>query len=193
MRAGEKPYFCIGRRRRPIQTARLYDLEVLQGPSFSVEVLGSDEGKEQFLLDNQPLSWDAVPLPDGSLSLIFGHRSYLAEVMAWHEEDRILDLRISGVPCRVKISDPLDRTLKTLGLNTASTHRVSEIRAPMPGLVVRVMAVQGQALRQGDPVLVLEAMKMENVFKAPADAVVREVRVSEHTAVEKGQVLMILE
>jgi biotin carboxyl carrier protein len=63
----------------------------------------------------------------------------------------------------------------------------------MPGMVLRVLVTPGQALAQGDPVLVLEAMKMENVFKAPGEVTVKEVRVRENSAVEKGQVLIIFE
>jgi biotin carboxyl carrier protein len=63
----------------------------------------------------------------------------------------------------------------------------------MPGMVLKVLVTPGQAIQKGDPVLILEAMKMENVFKAAADAVVKEIKVSERTAVEKGEVLIVLE
>jgi biotin carboxyl carrier protein len=63
----------------------------------------------------------------------------------------------------------------------------------MPGLILKILVTPGQAIKKGDPVLILEAMKMENVFKATVDAVVKEIKVAERTAVEKGEVLVILE
>jgi biotin carboxyl carrier protein len=72
-------------------------------------------------------------------------------------------------------------------------RKVNDIKAPMPGLVLKVLVTPGQAIKKGDPVLILEAMKMENVFKATSDATVKEIKVAELTAVEKGEVLIVLE
>ncbi|MNS88855.1 Methylmalonyl-CoA carboxyltransferase 1.3S subunit [compost metagenome] len=62
----------------------------------------------------------------------------------------------------------------------------------MPGLILKVLVTEGQAIKKGEPVLILEAMKMENVFKAPGDAVVKAIRIEERQAVEKGEVLIEL-
>jgi biotin carboxyl carrier protein len=60
----------------------------------------------------------------------------------------------------------------------------------MPGLVLEINAQEGQTLPKGAPLLILEAMKMENVIKAPADVVVKSIQVSKGDAVNKNQVLM---
>jgi biotin carboxyl carrier protein len=80
-----------------------------------------------------------------------------------------------------------------MGIKDALTHKVNDIKSPMPGLVLKVLVAPGQAIRKGDPVLVLEAMKMENVFKSATDAVVKAIKVTPGTAVEKGEVLIVLE
>lgn len=67
------------------------------------------------------------------------------------------------------------------------------ITAPMPGLVVRVEVEVGQAVRAGEGVVVVEAMKMENELKAPGDGVVVSIEVSAGEIVEKGAVLLVLE
>jgi pyruvate carboxylase subunit B len=67
------------------------------------------------------------------------------------------------------------------------------IKAPMPGLVVRILVEPGQAVEAGQGVVVLEAMKMENELKAAAAGVVRAVRAEVGRPVEKGQVLVELE
>jgi biotin carboxyl carrier protein len=62
----------------------------------------------------------------------------------------------------------------------------------MPGLVVRILVGVEQEVKRNDPVLILEAMKMENELRAPADGVVKEIRTSEKSSVEKGDVLIVL-
>jgi biotin carboxyl carrier protein len=67
---------------------------------------------------------------------------------------------------------------------------VNELKSPMPGLVLKIEVNPGDVLQKGDPILVLEAMKMENVLKAPADVKVKEVLVKSGQAVEKNAVLV---
>ena len=66
------------------------------------------------------------------------------------------------------------------------------IHAPMPGTILEIKATVGTHVKKGDCLLILEAMKMENVFKAPADAVVKSIKIAAGTAVEKGTVLIEL-
>ena len=84
-----------------------------------------------------------------------------------------------------------ERTRNIRNLTGASTRPLGPgvLRAPMPGLVVRVLVEPGQLVAVGAGVLVLEAMKMENELRANAAARVRAVRVRPGEAVEKGQVL----
>lgn len=79
-----------------------------------------------------------------------------------------------------------------MGLDVSKMQKVEPIKAPMPGLILKVLVTEGQAIKKGEPVLILEAMKMENVFKAPGDAVVKAIKIEERQAVEKGEVLIEL-
>ncbi len=63
----------------------------------------------------------------------------------------------------------------------------------MPGMGLKVLVEAGQQISKGDGLLILEAMKMENLLKASSDATVKAIRVNERTAVEKGAVLIELE
>ncbi|MEO8449633.1 MAG: biotin/lipoyl-containing protein [Gemmatimonadota bacterium] len=67
------------------------------------------------------------------------------------------------------------------------------LKAPMPGLVVRVLVESGQTVSAGQGLVVLEAMKMENELKAPAAGVVDSVRVTSGQAVDKGAILVVFE
>jgi biotin carboxyl carrier protein len=102
-------------------------------------------------------------------------------------------LQTAGQRWEVEVLD--ERTRHIRSLTGAGDHRrsVRVLRAPMPGLVVRVMARAGESINAGTGVVVLEAMKMENELKAAGDAVVKAVRVEPGQAVEKGQVLIEFE
>lgn len=85
-----------------------------------------------------------------------------------------------------------DQLLKAAAHGGAGEHGQTAVCAAMPGLVVRISAQIGQTVRRGDPLLILEAMKMENEVRAPADGTVREIKVCERDSVEKGTQLIVL-
>ena len=91
----------------------------------------------------------------------------------------------------IKISDP--KRLRGAGALAASADGTIEIKTAMPGKVVRVVAEQGAEIKQGESVLVVEAMKMQNEMKSPKDGVVKEIRVAEGATVNAGDVLAIIE
>ena len=70
-------------------------------------------------------------------------------------------------------------------MDTFSSKKESEIKAPMPGRVLDVVVQEGDRISKGDNVVVLEAMKMENVIKSPTDGIVKNVCVIKEEAVEK--------
>ena len=90
----------------------------------------------------------------------------------------------------VEVVDERTRYIRSLAAAEAKPLGAHVIKAPMPGLVVRVEVDTGQAVATGAGVLVLEAMKMENELRAAAGGTVRAVRVQAGQAVEKGQVLI---
>ncbi len=75
----------------------------------------------------------------------------------------------------------------------ASADGAAEIKTAMPGKVVRVLATVGAEIKQGDGVLIVEAMKMQNEMKAPKDGSVKEIRVVEGATVNAGDILAIIE
>ncbi|HEY0608782.1 MAG TPA: acetyl-CoA carboxylase biotin carboxyl carrier protein subunit [Chitinophaga sp.] len=139
------------------------------------------------------VDWSAVGLPAGNYSILMDGRSYTAQVLNIDREAKMVTLEIDHQLYEVAIEEPIDQLLAAMGIKDALTHKVNDIKAPMPGLVLKVLVEPGQTIRKGDPVLVLEAMKMENVFKSAADAIVKAIKVAPGTAVEKGEVLIVLE
>lgn len=173
----------------------MYEITVNNSQTFKVEKKKSagDAKVEQLLLDDNSVEWSCRPLPDGSFSILFQKKVYRGELLEFRREEKLLRLLINGQEQVVQIKEPIDRLLKSMGLNSKTVHKVNQITSPMPGMVLKILVKTGQKLRKGDAVLVLEAMKMENVFKAPEDAIVKEISVKEKMIVEKGQVLVVLE
>ena len=80
-----------------------------------------------------------------------------------------------------------------MGFGIASAKQIKEIKAPMPGLVLEIAVSDGQEVNEGDKILILEAMKMENSILIHTHATIKKVIVTKGQAVEKGQVLIELE
>jgi len=98
---------------------------------------------------------------------------------------------IAGQEFDVDILDP--KRLKGSGLDAAHEGGAAEIKTMMPGKVVRVLVEAGAEVKKGDGVIVVEAMKMQNEMKSPKDGIVKELRSTEGSTVNAGDVLVVIE
>jgi biotin carboxyl carrier protein len=101
-----------------------------------------------------------------------------------------MELRVNGISFQARMTDRLDRLVQDMGLKDQALHKVRDVKAPMPGLVLQLLVEPGQQVAEGDPLLILEAMKMENVIKSPGTGLVKAVLVERGQALEKGQSLV---
>lgn len=136
---------------------------------------------------------DIIPVGEKQFHVLEQHRSAHAEVVSANFEQKSFVIKVNGTPYEVELKDRFDQLIKQLGFSTNVLHKVKEIKAPMPGLVLEVIAEVGQEVHQGEPLLILEAMKMENVIKSPGDGTVKVIHVAKGTAVEKGLLLVEME
>jgi biotin carboxyl carrier protein len=102
-------------------------------------------------------------------------------------------IEIEGQTFEVEVKDTLDQMLENMGFNKVAGKHIKELKAPMPGLVLSIAVTEGQQVQEGDRILILEAMKMENSILIPADATIKRIAVKPGQAVEKGQVLVALD
>lgn len=100
-------------------------------------------------------------------------------------------VNIGNRQIEVSIADP--RKLRGTGSDGDETDGVAEIKTAMPGKLVRVVVAVGDEVKHGDPVVVVEAMKMQNEMKSPKDGTVTAIRFSEGDTVNAGDVLAIIE
>ncbi|RYZ50645.1 MAG: acetyl-CoA carboxylase biotin carboxyl carrier protein subunit [Sphingobacteriales bacterium] len=143
-------------------------------------------------INEKSVNWDLQELPNGTFSILADGKHYQAVVETVDRAAKVMKLKINGNTYDLAVKEPIDQLLQKMGLNISSVKKIDAIKAPMPGLVLKVLVTEGQEIKKGEPVLILEAMKMENVFKAPADATVKAIKVTERKAVEKGEVLIEL-
>lgn len=151
---------------------------------------------DTYTFDIQPealAQTDAVPQGPNSWHVLENGVAYTADILDAQPYKRIYTLRINGAIYTVHIADYYERLIQELGLKSGHSAKTDAIKAPMPGLALQIMVVPGQTIAKGDPLLILEAMKMENVIKASGDGVVKEVLIQQGAAADKGQVLITLE
>ena len=106
---------------------------------------------------------------------------------------KIVTVSVNGRKETFEIKDSLDLLVDQLGLAVTKNEKVDSVLAPMPGLVLKLMVAAGDAVEEGQPLLILEAMKMENVIKSPTSGVIKSIDVSVGAAVEKKKVLLVFE
>ena len=141
-------------------------------------------------LNGEPFAWDIASLGAGRYHILHEGRSYNAEVVSVDYTTKNIVLKLNGQRVKLNAKDRFDLLLERLGMSNATAVKVNELKAPMPGLIVDIRVLPGQAVLKGDPLLVLEAMKMENILKAPADGTVGSLKVNLRDNVQKGQVLV---
>ena len=144
-------------------------------------------------VNGEDVSLDISNISGNSWHLIKDDQSYNVQIVKADIENKSFVIWVNGKEYDVKAKDDFDLLLDKMGLADLTAAKVNEIKAPMPGLVLKVIAKVGQEIAKDDPVIILEAMKMENVLKSPTDGVVKEIGVEQGEAVEKNTVLITFE
>lgn len=140
-----------------------YALSIDDGPPIEVEALRPEAGVLSLMMDGR--AWEAGLVPT--------------------DEGFVVD--VLGIPHEAQVMDPRRRALRI-----ANGGGASSLKTQMPGRIVRLLVAEGEAVKKGQPVLVIEAMKMENELKAPQDGVVSRIHVKEGDVVEARAQLLDL-
>lgn len=124
----------------------------------------------------------------------FAINQKLVEVEMDFTEDNLLNITLNGFDYQIEITDSTRQLLEKFIKSSASAnHGIRQIKAPMPGMVIKLFASEGLNVMEGDKLLVIEAMKMENVLKSPINGIVKALKVKEGTPVNKDEVLIEIE
>jgi biotin carboxyl carrier protein len=144
--------------------------------------LATAEGR--FAYDALERDYLAAAVGEGAWSILIEGRSYAAQVLGGGE------VSVNGRVYHVEIIDPRGpRGRRSAGESSGPRS----IAAAMPGRVVRVLVTEGQDVAEGDPVIVVEAMKMQNEVKAPRAGRVASVKAEAGATVSAGDILVVIE
>ncbi len=157
-----------------------------KGSDFKVTV-DSDE----ITVDDNPFDWDMIEVKENYYHIIKNNISYSVELVEADFETKTLIIKVNGEKFEVAAKDKFDVLLKKLGMNNKASTQLKELKAPMPGLIIELKVTEGQEVKKGDTLLILEAMKMENIIKSPGDGIVKSIKVKQGDSVEKNSVLIL--
>jgi biotin carboxyl carrier protein len=164
----------------------MYQIKVNDKLNFEVK-----RDKDQLTVNGDVTQADIKQLSALSYHVIHDLASYNVEVISMDSATKTAEIKVNGNAYTVTAKDQFDLLLDQLGLSSLTTSKISEIKAPMPGLVLKLFVNEGDEVKKGDNLFILEAMKMENIIKAPADVTIKTIKIKPGDKVEKGQVLML--
>lgn len=136
---------------------------------------------------------DFIPTGSDSFHVLLDGKRYQAVVQEANYSAKTFRIKVNGSLYEVKLADRFDQLVEQLGLSRRTITKIQDIKAPMPGMVLEIAVSEGESIEKGQPLLILEAMKMENVIKSPGDGVVKRICVSKGNPVDKNQLLLELE
>lgn len=136
---------------------------------------------------------DSIKVNAKTLHVLDKNRAFEVEILHSDFLNKTISLSINGNIYEVKLEDKYDQQVKKMGLLAVTSHKLNEVKAPMPGLIVDVMVKVGQEIVEGTPLLVLSAMKMENIILAQGEGIVKSIEIKKDDAVEKGQLIIEME
>jgi biotin carboxyl carrier protein len=157
--------------------------------------VGQNDAKEYSAEDLKMMSnqLDIKEFSTGNFSILKGAESYEIRIQSIDKEKKIVYVNINGKATSFSIKDKMDLLLEKLGFDTTKSTKMNQLKAPMPGLVIEYFVKEGDEVQAGDKLMILEAMKMENVIKATGEGKIKKLVVSKGNTVEKNQLLIEFE
>lgn len=136
---------------------------------------------------------DIIRINEDEYHGVLSNKSYHAHILSVDMASKVVQVQINNQIFSCVIKDDLDLTIASLDLNSTNKNQNKNLISTMPGLVLSVIVKEGDHIKAGDELMILEAMKMENVLKAGNDGVITKICCEEKSAVDKGQLLIEIE
>ena len=136
---------------------------------------------------------DAIQISDSEFHILQQNKSYKTEIQESNFNNKSYQVKVNNNLYKINIFNDLDALIKDMGFTISSTKHVDSIKAPMPGLILELQVKAGDKVKENDTLLILEAMKMENIITSPRDGIIKSISVKKGDAVEKNQLLIEFE
>lgn len=151
-----------------------------------VELISKDGNKVEISVDGKIYDIDVVMSESGFCSIIHEGRSYNAEAVSHSDGKYTITTNFRHFD--IELSNPQKKYLRG---RQSSTDEVQEtIISPMPGKVIKILVSENMEVKQGDPLIVVEAMKMQSTYTATQDAIVEKIHIEEGDSVVRDQLLI---
>ena len=157
------------------------------------KTLGIEINDDKVELDGKPVSLDLSQLGPQKYHLLINYKSYNLEVVSHNKKSGEIAVKVNNRVVKVVVKTALDELLNKMGLSTNNVGLTKDIAAPMPGLILDVVVNEGDEVEKGDKLLVLEAMKMENIIKSPGTGKIKSIVINKGDSVDSGQKLIHFE
>ncbi len=155
--------------------------------SYTVKV----DGNFDFPLSKDDVSQlDIINSGRDKYHLLREETTYHVEILSRDFNKGFYTISINGNEHEVSIQTPLDDLIQKMGFAANGAKNIDSIAAPMPGLILDISVEEGQEVKEDEQLLVLEAMKMENIITSPRNGVIKKITVNQGDAVDKKQLLI---
>jgi len=136
---------------------------------------------------------DAIKDSHSEFHVLQDDKSYKCQIIESNFNSKSYKVKVNNSTYNVNIFNELDSLIKEMGFEIGASKKVNDIKAPMPGLILDINVVIGQEVKEDDALLILEAMKMENVIISPRNGIIKSISVNKGAAVDKNQLLIEFE
>ncbi|GAA5025953.1 acetyl-CoA carboxylase biotin carboxyl carrier protein subunit [Marivirga lumbricoides] len=146
--------------------------------------------ENEIFLNDKSFDWDIYPIDENSFHILYKNHSYTAHIVSINFDSKEFVFQINGELISLNLKDKMDILLEEMGISDLAQTKVNDVKAPMPGLISDILVKEGDEVTQGQSLIILEAMKMENVIKSPGEGTISAIKVSKGDSVEKNQILI---
>ena len=153
--------------------------------SKSYQIEFSENG---ITVDGKPFNGKIIKQTNDNYLLVLENEVIPIEIL--QQEGKTIRIKYKGMETSFSIEDELDLTIAKLGFKNTAALTHDKLKAPMPGMILEIRVNEGDTVQKGDVLLILEAMKMENVIKASHDGNIEKIHVTKGQTVEKNQLLI---
>ena len=154
---------------------------------YKVTVNGTYEFQ---LSDEEVRAMDILQVSSSQYHILKDNQPFTAEMLSREFNEKRYTVQVKNNTYEVRLENDLDQQIALMGFSLGSAKNITAITAPMPGLILEIRVKEGDKVAEDSPLLILEAMKMENVITSPREGIIKSVSVKVGETVDKKQLLI---
>lgn len=169
-----------------------FQLEGESGLIKAEVIRNKGSGEMVFRINDKDYELKLLKSSTSDFEFILGNTFHDVKIL--HSDGPKYKVYVDGVNIEIKkhsklLTEIIEKSLKSKG----SISQANIVKSQIPGRVVKISGTQGEPIKEGDPIVILESMKMQVAIKAHKDGVLKEIKVSEGSTVSRYEVVAIIE